>query len=349
MTALLYIGIGVAALVLSAVIYLLLNALWPGFDVPARPLPANETEDGDPVGFEAVGFDVGGVRVNGRLYLPPAGPARSPCIVMAHGLGGTVALGLDGYARAFRDAGFAVLAFDYRFVGASEGEPRQLVWIPRQLEDHAAALALVRGRPEIDPDRVGLWGSSLSGGHALVTAAQDPGVACVAAQCPLLDGDAGGMELLRELGFGYALGMLRHAQRDLVRSLLGLTPHRIPLVGPAGAVAAMGDDEAWEFFQAVAPPGFVNEVCARILIRMDKYHPIRRLGSINVPVLLQTCDGDPSCPAKTVDDAAARLGERGRVIRHPIGHFDIYRGEHRERALREQIEFFEQHLLPAAS
>ncbi len=124
-------------------------------------------------------------------------------------------------------------------------------------------------------------------------------------------------------------------------------PHRIPLTGPSGAVAAMGDDEAWAFFQAMAPPGFVNEVCARILIRMDKYHPIRHLGSIRCPVLLQTCDADPSCPPRTVDDAAARLGDRGRVIRHPIGHFDIYRGEHRERALREQIEFFGQHLAPA--
>jgi len=96
------------------------------------------------------------------LYLPEHLPAPYPCIVMGHGLGSTRDAGLEPYAIRFRDAGFAVLVFDYRYFGASGGTPRQLIWIPSQLEDWSAAIACARGLKEIDPARIALWGTSLS-------------------------------------------------------------------------------------------------------------------------------------------------------------------------------------------
>ena len=135
-----------------------------------------------------VTFAVDGTPLKAWLYLPEDTSTPAPCIVMAHGLGGIRKMGLAKYAARFQGAGFAVLAFDYRFWGDSGGEPHGLIWIPNQLEDYAAAVAYARSRQEIDPARIALWGTSFSGGHVVVTAAEDQQIACIVAQCPGLDG-----------------------------------------------------------------------------------------------------------------------------------------------------------------
>jgi len=69
------------------------------------------------------------------------------------------------------------MAFDYRYFGASGGEPRQLVSVAAQLEDYAAAIAFARTLPEVDPERIVVWGTSFSGGHAVAVAVADGRVA----------------------------------------------------------------------------------------------------------------------------------------------------------------------------
>ena len=107
---------------------------------------------------------------------------------MAHGFSGVREQRLDAYAERFAQAGMAVLVFDYRHFGASEGEPRQLLSIARQLEDWRAAVAHARSLEGIDTKRIALWGSSFSGGHVIATAAKDPDVAAVVSQAPYTDG-----------------------------------------------------------------------------------------------------------------------------------------------------------------
>jgi fermentation-respiration switch protein FrsA (DUF1100 family) len=73
------------------------------------------------------------------FYLANAvGPV--PCVVMGHGTTGTMSFGLDRYARRFVGAGFAVLTFDYRHFGASEGVPRQVINVQEQPDDWRSAL-----------------------------------------------------------------------------------------------------------------------------------------------------------------------------------------------------------------
>jgi fermentation-respiration switch protein FrsA (DUF1100 family) len=264
---------------------------------------------------------------------------------MAHGLGGTKDLGLEDYALRFQKAGFAVFAFDFRYLGESGGEPRQLVWIPSQLEDYAMAVEYVRNLNEIDMERIALWGTSLSGGHVIVSAARDSGIACVSAQVPLLDGDAGGMQVVKQIGLWHLLKMaFGHGLRDLVRSWLGLSPHTIPLFGKPGSIAALADANAWDFFNQVAPDDFINKVCARILIRMDKYHPIKQTANVRCPVLLQVCDKDISLPTKVTNKAEKNLGELAEIIHYPIDHFDIYLDENLAKAANDQMDFFKKHL-----
>jgi fermentation-respiration switch protein FrsA (DUF1100 family) len=344
---LMFIGSGILGLAGAYALYMLVIAVVPGFCVPPQPLPGPPQERGEPPrSRREISISVKNEQVRGWLYLPgPHHKAPHPCIVMAHGLGGTRAMGLEGYASRFCDAGFAVLAFDYRHFGDSGGEPRQLAWIPFQLEDYAAAIAWARERAAIDPSRIALWGTSMSGAHVIVSAARDSGIACASAQVPLLDGEAGGIEILKRFGMGYVLRMtFGHALRDLVRSWLGLPPHKIPLVGRSGTIAVMADHGAWEAFQELAPKGFINEACARILIRMDKYKPLKQLERVSCPLLLQFADKDIANPPELVEEARERVGDRGQIIRYPIDHFDIYLGHDFERAANDQVEFFRKYL-----
>ncbi len=357
-TALKVLGI----VVVKVAVYLLGVALVPGLRAPAQPLPkqkgsVKEAEEQRTQARKDVSFEVKGTEVRGWLYLPEDLSVPAPCIVMAHGLGGVKAMGLERYALRFQEAGFAALVFDYRYQGESAGEPRGLIWIPYQLEDWAAAVEFARSLPEIDSKRIGLWGTSLSGGHVLVTAARDDAIACVSAQAPALDMTGAAMHTMKTEGiFGHMkkhgvatqLLTIMHAQRDLVRSWLGLSPHKIPLVGKPGTIAVIPDAEAWDTMSALAPEGFENEACARIVIRADKYRAIRQASGLRCPVLLQICEQDPTTPAAVVEDAVNRLGRRAEVRRYPIGHFDIYTGAGFEKAVSDQLGFFKRHLMGGA-
>ena len=131
-------------------------------------------------------FTSDGTECAAWLYRPDAEAPR-PLVVMAHGFTGTRELRLDAYAERFCAAGLGALVFDYRHFGASDGEPRQLLSIPRQHADYHAALAYARALEWVDPNRVAVFGSSFSGGHVLAIAAQDPRVAAVVSQCPYTD------------------------------------------------------------------------------------------------------------------------------------------------------------------
>ena len=115
---------------------------------------------------------------------------RKPCIVMANGLAGTRASGLEPFAERFMAAGFDVLVFDYRFFGDSDGEPRQLLTVRHQLADWRAAVAFARALPGVDAERIALWGVSMSGGHVVSLAAEDLRVAAISALVPMVDGRA---------------------------------------------------------------------------------------------------------------------------------------------------------------
>src|SRR5206468_5312028 len=133
-----------------------------------------------------VTFRSGGDACAAWLYRPEReGPY--PIVVLAHGFGALREARLWAYAERFAAAGMAALVFDYRHFGASGGEPRQLLDVSRQLADWAAAVAFARGLDGVDAERVALWGTSLSAGHVVSTAADDPRVAAVVAQVPFAD------------------------------------------------------------------------------------------------------------------------------------------------------------------
>jgi fermentation-respiration switch protein FrsA (DUF1100 family) len=134
-----------------------------------------------------VEFASGGETVRGDLYLPE-GEGPHPVVVMAGGWCYVKELRQPQYAEEFVARGFAALIFDYRRLGASDGEPRQHLDPWDQIEDYRNAISYLEGRSDIDPERIGAWGISYSGGHVLILGATDPRVKVVVSNVPVIDG-----------------------------------------------------------------------------------------------------------------------------------------------------------------
>lgn len=281
-------------------------------------------------------FSCGNTTCAADLYLPAGVSERVPCVVMGHGFTGTRDLGLGCYATRFAAAGVAALVFDYRHFGTSGGEPRQLISVPDQLEDWRAAIAFARERPELDPDRIAIWGTSLSGGHVIAIAAGDPAIAAVVAQVPWL-GVAGGHASpwrARTL-----LALMVAAVRDIVRTRRGGPPLLIPVVGPAGELAVFTGDDAAAFAQrfAASAPSWRNEVAARSLLQLVRYRPHQIAARIAMPLLLCVAERDRYAPPELAHRVAAAVA-RSELHTYPIEHFDAYLGEH-EALVADQVAF----------
>jgi pimeloyl-ACP methyl ester carboxylesterase len=272
-----------------------------------------------------------------------------PCVVLAHGFGGTVDSGLVPYAERFAAAGLHALAFDYRHFGASDGEPRQLISIREQLEDYAAAIAYARSLPGVDPARIAVWGSSYSGGHAVAVAVADGRVAAVIAQTPAMDGLKAVANVARYAGPMHLLRLVAAGVRDQLAALRGHQPAMIALVGPPGSLAAMTTPDAQPGYEKITGPTWRNEAAARIMLRAGSYRPGLQADRLPCPMLVQVADRDSVAPVKAAQDAVWLATGRGEMRTYPIGHFDIYTGEPFEKAVADQLLFLRRHLAPRMS
>lgn len=287
-------------------------------------------------------FEVGGLRCRGVHWVPdpPGFGSRngSPCVVMAPPFGGVVDAGLDAFAKRFCAAGLHVLLFDYRHFGNSDGEPRQLISIAKQLADWRAAVDYARGMGGIDAARMALWGVSFSGGHVIEVAAEDGGIAAVIAQCPMLDGLSALRAVRRYAGYGRVFHLAFAGLWDVLLSTLRLGCYRMPIVAPPGHFGMMASDDAETGWRRLAPSG-VNQACARIALTLGGYRPGMNIRRVNCPILLQVCTEDTIVTPRPAEAAARRSSGTVTLERYPAKHFDLYDGELFERAIGAQIDF----------
>jgi dienelactone hydrolase len=244
-------------------------------------------------------------------------------IVMAHGFSGVRELLLGGYAEKFADHGLASLVFDYRHFGASQGEPRQLLSWRRQLDDWRSALALVRNMGEVDGTRIGLWGTSFAGGHAIVTAAEDQHVMAAVAQVPFVDGLAS----LRTVSFGFMARAVASGLWDLGRALLGLRPYYVPAVSTPDSFGCINTPGSHDALFAAMPPDleYRNEVTARVFLTIGFYRPITCARKIRCPLLLVAAEKDAVTPVAPIRRLASKAS-RARLHVVDVDHFDVYTG-----------------------
>ncbi|MEW6265830.1 MAG: alpha/beta hydrolase [Thermodesulfobacteriota bacterium] len=292
-------------------------------------------------------FKSEGLDLAAWLYLPDslASGAKAPAVVMSHGLGGVKEMYLDPIARTFEKAGFVVLLFDYRFQGGSQGEPRgRIVWY-EQIEDCKNAITYASLLKEVDPNRIGYWGTSFGGAHSLYLGAYDGRIKVVVSQVPAVD--------VREnlLRFNtpefFNLLQVMFAQ-DRAARFSGQAGAVLPLVSPDGQNCAMIGVDVYEWsmkaYKEVAP-SWVNQVTLESIEKALEYNPGAGIHLISPkPLLLIVCRDDTLTPVDLQIEAYQRAREPKKLQIIPAGHFSVYAEPWQSRIAGWSLDWFKTYL-----
>ncbi|WP_310295306.1 alpha/beta hydrolase [Rhizobium sp. BE258] len=285
----------------------------------------------------------GGVTLAGWLFLPNGIQGRLPAISMAHGYAGIKEQGLEPFAKAFADAGFVVLLHDHRGFGASGGDLRHDVDPWRQIADWRRAISFLESRPEVDPDRIGIWGTSYAGGHVLVLGATDRRVKAVVSQVPTISGYEQGLRRIPPDGIPKLEELFSEDERG---QLAGFPPRRQAIVSDDPSIAASyRTTDAISFYTQPVPRGaWENNVTVRSTRSARMYEPGTWVGRVSpTPLLMVVAMNDTI----TVTDLALTAYERAlqpkRLMTIPGGHFDPYLGQF-PAASTAAVAWFKEHL-----
>jgi len=285
----------------------------------------------------------GGIELGAWLFLPKGDGIR-PAITMAHGFGGTKEHGLERFALAFAAAGFVVLVHDHRNFGTSDGDLRGDIDPWQQIADWRRAISYLESRPEVDATRIGLWGTSYAGGHALVLGATDRRLRCVVAQVPTISGYEQG---LRRVSPDATLALEHAFNEDERGRLRGELPRRQAVVSGDPAVpAAYRSQDAIDFYLQRIPEGiWKNEITLRSTRAARMYELGMWVSRVSpTPLLMVIASDDKVTIADLALAAYERALEPKRLALIPGGHFDPYLDQF-PLAEAAATEWFREHLL----
>jgi len=211
-----------------------------------------------------------------------------------------------------------------------------------RISSYVPALRFVASRPDLDATRMGLWGTSFSGGHVLVLASEGVGARAVVAQVPYV-----GASVEEERGFWFLPKVLGALALDALLRPFG-SAFYVDVTGEPGALAGITVPEERagmeRFLESVPESNWQNRMPARVLYRISSYVPALRPEQIACPVLLYVADGDRITPAAPTREFAKRLPQ-ARLQEVGGGHFGIYVEPQRSRVIAEQTAFFREHLM----
>jgi dipeptidyl aminopeptidase/acylaminoacyl peptidase len=288
----------------------------------------------------AVSYFSEGDRIAAVVYTAPGGPARKPAIVLCHGFTAIKEVILPDYARAFAEAGFVAVAFDYRGFGESGGAPGRLI-ARRQIEDIRNSVTFARSLPEVDAERVGLWGTSYGAGNVIVAAAEDPRVRCVTAQVGFSDGG----RRMRERPAEETAPMRAMIEAERTKRVLTNEP---TMVEP---LQLLSDPETVGFFSEARKqhPRLSQPISMEFIEATQAHRPIVSAAELTCPLLLIAAELDSVTPAKDSEDLFEAAPEPKKLVILPgVRHYEIYSGEPLRRSSAEAVAWFSQHLTPGS-
>ncbi|GAB1539232.1 alpha/beta hydrolase [Scytonema sp. NUACC21] len=298
----------------------------------------------------ATSFESKGLKCSVTFYSPDrvASGDRCPAIVMAHGIGLTKEMGLPHFAERFVQAGFAVSLFDYRYLGASEGEPRGQMIPAEQHEDYRNAITWTQLQSEVNSERIGVWGFSYSGGHVLHLAAFDRRVKAVVAQMPMVSGFLNTHRLTSPLELEELTKML---SLDRIKRYQTGEVNYFPLVAPSGQPSFLATPDAYtwvELTKSASEGRWENRISYESIEHCLYYEPIPHLEAIfPTPLCLIVGEKDFLAPAELTAAIYARAMEPKSLTILKGGHFDGYQGEGFEIASTTAVKWFEKYLMQA--
>lgn len=294
-------------------------------------------------------FNAEGVLLRGWFYPAEGLSGAAPTIVMAHGFSAVKEMYLDHYAEVFAAAGLNALVFDNRNFGASDGEPRQEINPWAQIWDYQHAITYATTLPEVDATRIGVWGSSYSGGHVLVVGAIDRRVKAVVSQALLVSGHDNFRALVRA---DFISGIRTLFAEDRLTRFRGGAPAMIPVVAEDPlAPSALPTPDSWQWFTETGrtrAASWHNEVTLRSIEMFAAYEPGTYLPWISpTPVLMIVAQQDHLTPAELAIAAYERANEPKKLVFLPGGHFDAYIKDF-EKSSRAACAWFVEHLAAQA-
>ena len=288
-----------------------------------------------------VSFYSEGDRISGILRLPD-GPADAPRPAVVQGPGW---LGLKDaqlylrYHEALTAAGVAVLIFDYRGFGGSEGAS-DLLLPSRQLEDLINAVTYLASRPDVDGDNIGVFGSGgTGGGNAVMLAAADDRIRCAVSQVPVADGEDWLRRMRREHEWYEFLDLLAADRADRVRT------GRSRLVHPREEIMVPTPERRAAGVKKDVDSRVPTEVQLRSADAILDYKPIEVVDKIkHAPLLIIGVEND----AVTPTDHAVALYERACVpkkliMQRHIGHYAAY-ARYGDEVTPQIVEWFTEYL-----
>ncbi|MCE4617491.1 MAG: alpha/beta hydrolase [Desulfurococcales archaeon] len=264
-------------------------------------------------------FPCGNAKCHGIIY-KPAGEGPFPGLVMAMGFGMVKEAHADDYAPFFVEKGIAVLAFDYRRFGRSEGEPRQALYPEDQVADYRCAISFLKKQDFVDEERLCVWGTSFSGGHVITLLAfPPPGIRCGIAQVPNVYSYRTALSYFGGLD---PVMMLAEQGRE---SCCSGRPAYIPIVSKDGPAVIL-TEEAYNYYTMIATkyPSFKNRVTLDSIDRVLAYNPGDYAHLVRKPLLMIITTGDKTTPPDLAREVASRIPGELSLEVFEAGHFDIY-------------------------
>jgi pimeloyl-ACP methyl ester carboxylesterase len=274
---------------------------------------------------QSIEFHVGGAVLRGVLHLPGAAGMRVPTVIDPPGwLTVCCASAPNSISEPFHEglvqAGFAVLSFDYRGFGASDGERG---WIDpgHQIEDLLAAITFAETRDELDSERVGLFGmGALGAGNAIYAAAYDDRVRAVVVQSPVADGAAWLRDMRRRYEWHEFLGRVADDRR------LRVLGHQGAKVDPRQEIMIASPERAASGREAndgrIGSDFYLGSVD-----KLTQYRPLDVIGRIRYcPILVVGVANDAVTPvdhAISLYEAAAP--PKRLIIQRKVSHYESYR------------------------
>lgn len=289
-------------------------------------------------------FNAEGVTLRGWLYLPNDSTKKFPAIIMAHGFASVKEMHLDKYAEKFAQNKFSVIVFDYSGFGGSDGYPRQEVNPYKQIEEYSHAITYATTLKEVDSEKIGIWGTSYSGGHVLVVAERDHRVKCVVSQVPTISGSETSQ---RRVSSEKQVSLLESIEKDLKGRMQGEKPiMKVLTSNNQSDNPNFGSEEAvkWYTESGSKSKDWKNEITLKSVSYSRSYNPGKSVSNIiSIPLLMIIARSDKVTPTDLALKAYENVLEPKKIEFINGGHFDPYIEEF-EASSGAALNWFEKNL-----